>query len=194
MGNVWRAEDVRILNTFGILTNKMDSESSRLLFSFGFWNDWKAEDPKLTRILLNLSPSVIDNFDRSISRIGAIAASLHNATRSELENPLVFDATSYRISLDVNPSIILCLFNVFVISSLLASLSGKFSIILFGNRLKTASSNSYGRFVAPITRIRSSGDEVAPSNWMRNSVFIRRDTSASFSERSQRIESISSEK
>ena len=45
--------------------------------------------------------------------------------------------------------------------------------------LKTASSNSQGMFVAPIISNRSSLEVVAPSIWVINSVFKRRDASCS---------------
>src|SRR3989338_2853357 len=61
-------------------------------------------------------------------------------------------------------------------------------------RRRAASSGSCGRFVAPMTRNRSSGDDPRPSNWTKNSVFRRRVASCSLSERLERSESTSSMK
>lgn len=64
-----------------------------------------------------------------------------------------------------------------------------------GNLLKSASSRSPGLFVAAmISRPPSDLDDCTPSIWTRNSVFIFRDDSFSFSDLLESIESISSKK
>jgi hypothetical protein len=60
--------------------------------------------------------------------------------------------------------------------------------------LRAASSNSWGRFVAAMTRILSSGLDGRPSNSRRNSVLRRRLASCSPSRRSDKSESTSSTK
>jgi hypothetical protein len=60
--------------------------------------------------------------------------------------------------------------------------------------LRAASSSSWGRFVAAMTRILSSGLDGRPSNSRRNSVLRRRLASCSPSRRSDKSESISSTK
>ena len=55
-----------------------------------------------------------------------------------------------------------------------------------------ALSNSFGRFVAPITRTYSLEEVLTPSNCTKNSFFNLLEASCSFSERAVSIESISS--
>ena len=68
------------------------------------------------------------------------------------------------------------------------------SEINHGIYLKTASSISWGLFVAPITSMRSSLTLCSPSNWHKNSVFSLRLASCSPSLRSDKRLSISSTK
>jgi len=64
-----------------------------------------------------------------------------------------------------------------------------------GNLRRSASSRSLGLLVAAMINLPPSDfDDCTPSIWTRNSVFILRDDSFSFSDLFERIESISSKK
>mmetsp|Transcript_29373 Transcript_29373/g.49409 ORF Transcript_29373/g.49409 Transcript_29373/m.49409 type:complete len:232 (-) Transcript_29373:750-1445(-) len=123
------------------------------------------------------------------SRMGSRAASLHSAVRSLPEYPSVKRTRSWNWR-----SVILCFWEVskFFIRESLVSASGSGTYTRFTSRLRAASSNSSGLFVAPITRTRSSDDDKTPSNCTRNSVLSRRLASCSEEDRSVNMESISS--
>mmetsp|Transcript_9771 Transcript_9771/g.20325 ORF Transcript_9771/g.20325 Transcript_9771/m.20325 type:complete len:385 (-) Transcript_9771:963-2117(-) len=136
---------------------------------------------RLASTVFNLGPS---------SLIGSIAASRASARMSLPEYPSV-DCTTSAKSLG-RRSCSVCAMRC-ARSAWREGASGSGTYTRFCILRRTASSNSCGRLVAPMTKMRSP-PESTPSNRSKNSVLMRRDASCSDADRAERSESISSMK
>lgn len=142
----------------------------------------------LYSLIIHTFMSTIESFTL-ISRIGPIAASRQRLWISAQEYPSLRVVRSFTSFSD---SVFSFFFRRIDSNECRVSASGNGMYSRFTNRRLAAyswyklstptSSRSWGRFVAPITRIFPfSLAEVIPSSWTRNSVLIRRVPSISFS-------------